>query len=149
VTAINMDRGEILWKIANADTPDSIKNHPALKGLDIPRTGRIGVFSVLVTKTLFITGERSAGNSKTMLRAFDKATGADAGAIAMPAGQTGGFPMTYMLNGTQYIVETVGGRGYGAGFVAYKLPSPTTRVTRSTQSDRSPRELEFHDLDHC
>src|ERR1700734_2398739 len=51
ITAIDLNKGEILWQIANGDTPDAIRNNPALKGLDIPRTGRPGVFGVLVTKT--------------------------------------------------------------------------------------------------
>ena len=46
-----------------------------------------------------------------MLRAYDKATGKDAGAVLMPAQQSGS-PMTYMLNGRQYIVVAIGGAGY-------------------------------------
>ncbi len=37
-----------------------------------------------------------------MLRAYDKATGKEVGAVYMPAPQTGS-PMTYMINGTQYL----------------------------------------------
>ena len=43
-----------------------------------------------------------------LLRAYDKATGADVGAVNMPAKQTGS-PMSYMLNGRQYIVVAVSG----------------------------------------
>jgi hypothetical protein len=63
ISAIDLNKGEILWQIANGDTPDNIRDNPALKGLNIPRTGRPGVFGVLVTKTLVICGERSAGKS--------------------------------------------------------------------------------------
>jgi quinoprotein glucose dehydrogenase len=121
ISAIDLNKGEILWRIANGDTPDNIKNNPALKGLNIPRTGRPGVFSVLVTKTLVICGERSAGKSDTMLRAYDKATGKEVGAVAMPAGQTG-TPMTYMLRGKQYIAVAVAAGGFPAELVAYRLP---------------------------
>jgi quinoprotein glucose dehydrogenase len=121
ITAIDLNQGDILWHIANGDTPDSIRNNPALKGLDIPRTGRPGVFSVLVTKTLLICGERSAGNSAVMLRAYDKATGKEVGAVPMPAGQTG-TPMTYMLNGRQYIGLAIAGPGFPAELIAYRLP---------------------------
>ena len=120
ITAIDLNQGEILWHIANADTPDDIRNNPALKGVDIPRTGRPGVFGVLVTKTLLICGERSAGKSPTMLRAYDKATGKEVGAVAMPDGQTG-TPMTYMLNGKQYIALAIGGPGFPAELIAFKL----------------------------
>ena len=56
-----------------------------------------------------------------MLRAYDKATGSDAGAIFMPAPQSGS-PMTYMLNGKQYIVVAISGAGYSAELVAYRVP---------------------------
>jgi quinoprotein glucose dehydrogenase len=120
ISAIDLNKGEILWQIANGDTPDNVRDNPALKGLDIPRTGRPGVFGVLVTKTLVICGERSAGKSAVMLRAYDKATGKEVGAVPMPAGQTG-TPMTYTLNGKQYIVVAIAGAGFPAELIAFKL----------------------------
>ena len=57
-----------------------------------------------------------------MLRAYDKATGKEVGAVYMPAPQTGS-PMTYMLNGKQYIVVAIGGAGYPAEFIAFRLPN--------------------------
>jgi quinoprotein glucose dehydrogenase len=121
INAIDLNKGEILWHIANGDTPDNIRDNPALKGLNIPRTGRPGVFGVLVTKTLVICGERSAGKSATMLRAYDKRTGQEVGAVPMPAGQTG-TPMTYTLNGKQYIVLAIAGPGFPAELIAFRLP---------------------------
>jgi quinoprotein glucose dehydrogenase len=121
ITAIDLNKGDILWHIANGDTPDNVRDNPALKGLDIPRTGRPGVFGVLVTKTLVICGERSAGKSPTMLRAYDKATGKEVGAVAIPAGQTG-TPMTYMFNGKQYIALAIAGPGFPAELIAFRLP---------------------------
>jgi quinoprotein glucose dehydrogenase len=56
-----------------------------------------------------------------MLRAYDKMTGQELGAVYMPAPQTGS-PMTYMLNGKQYIVLAIAGAGFGAELIAYKLP---------------------------
>ena len=56
-----------------------------------------------------------------MLRAYDKATGQEVGAVYMPAPQTGS-PMTYMLGGKQYIVLAISGAGFGGELVAYKLP---------------------------
>jgi quinoprotein glucose dehydrogenase len=121
ISAINLDQGEILWQIANGDTPDSIRDNPALKGLNIPRTGRPGVFGVLVTKTLVICGEKSAGRSAVMLRAYDKATGKEVGAVPLPAGQTG-TPMTYTVNGKQYIVLAISGPGFPGELIAFRLP---------------------------
>src|SRR5207244_9954910 len=57
ITAIDLNKGDLVWQIAHGDTPDNIKNHPALKGLNIPRTGRPGRIGVLPTKTLLIAGE--------------------------------------------------------------------------------------------
>jgi quinoprotein glucose dehydrogenase len=85
-----------------------------------------------VTKTLVIAGEPGFftmpnGQRGAMLRAYDKATGAEVGAVPMPAPQTGS-PMTYMLNGTQYLVVAISGAGYSAELVAFKAPDakPTT-----------------------
>ena len=56
-----------------------------------------------------------------MLRAYDKATGKDAGAVYMPAPE-GGAPMTYLFNGKQYIVVAVSGGAYSGELIAYRLP---------------------------
>jgi quinoprotein glucose dehydrogenase len=127
ITAIDMNKGEILWHIAHGETPDNIRNHPALKGLDIPRTGRQGAIGTLVTKTLLIAGEAGvfttpSGEKGAMLRAYDKASGKEVGAVYMPTQQSG-TPMTYMLNGRQYIVVAIGGNGYTAELRAFRLPN--------------------------
>jgi len=126
ISAINLDKGEIAWQIAHGETPDLIRNSPALKGLVMPRTGRPGVIGVLTTATLVIAGEagtftNSAGIRGALLRAYDKATGKDAGAVYMPTGQSGS-PMTYMLNGKQYIVVAISGPGYPGELLAFSLP---------------------------
>ena len=99
ITAIDLDRGEIVWQVAHGETPDSVRNHPALKGLNIPRTGQSGAVGALVTKTLVIIGDPQATTLPdrprgAMLRAYDKATGKEVGAVYMPAPQSG-TPMTY------------------------------------------------------
>jgi len=126
ITAINLDKGEIVWQIAHGETPDNVRNNPALRGVNIPRTGRAGNIGLITTSTLVIAGEAGfvtnpQGQRGAYLRAYDKATGKDAGAVFMPAGQTG-TPMTYMVNGKQYIVVAVGGAGFPAELLAYKLP---------------------------
>ena len=126
ISAIDLNKGEIIWQVAHGETPDTIRNHPALKGLNIPRTGRPGVVGSMVTKTLLVSGEAGFGPTPSgargaMLRAYDKATGKEVGAVYMPAPQSGS-PMTYMLNGKQYIVVAVSGAGFAGEFVAYKLP---------------------------
>ena len=125
ITAINMDKGEIAWQVAHGETPDNVRNHLALKGISIPRTGRAGNIGMVTTATLLIAGEagfitNGEGQRGAYLRAYDKATGKDAGAVFMPAGQTGS-PMTYMVNGKQYIALAIGGPGFPAEIVAYAL----------------------------
>src|SRR6266513_1596091 len=128
ITAINLDRGEFVWQIAHGETPDVVRNYEALKDLNIPRTGQETYnIGTLVTKTLVIAGEGHVTTTAdhprgAMLRAYDKATGKEVGAVYMPAPQTGS-PMTYMLNGKQYIVVAVSGGPYSGEYIAYTLPS--------------------------
>ena len=63
----------------------------------------------------------AAGRRGAMLRAYDKATGKDVGAVYMPAPE-GGAPMTYLFNGKQYIVLAVSGGAYSGELLAFKLP---------------------------
>ncbi len=128
ISAINLDRGEIVWQIAHGETPDQIRNHPALKGLNIPRTGQTTYnIGTLVTKTLVIAGEGQVTTTAdhprgAMLRAYDKATGKEVGAVYLPAPQSGS-PMTYMLDGKQYIVVAVSGGAYSGEYIAFTLPT--------------------------
>jgi quinoprotein glucose dehydrogenase len=134
ISAIDLKTGTILWQTPHGDTADNIRNNPALKGLNIPKTGRGGAAITLVTKTLVIAGEKGTatqpdGRVGALLRAYDKATGKDVGAVYMPAQATGG-PMTYMVNGVQYIVIGVGGNINGrnqAQFMAFRLPTETRK----------------------
>ena len=126
ITAIGLDKGEISWQVAHGETPDIIRNNPALKGLNIPRTGRAGVLAPLVTKTLVICGEAGffttpSGARGAMLRAYDKSSGKEVGSVYMAAPQSGS-PMTYMLGGKQYIVVAISGAGHPGELVAYRLP---------------------------
>jgi quinoprotein glucose dehydrogenase len=126
ISAIGLDTGDILWQIAHGETPERVRDHPALKGLTIPRTGRPGNVGTLVTKTLLIAGEPGfgptpSGQRGSLLRAYDKRTGADTGAVFMPAPQTGS-PMTYMLNGKQYLVVAISGGSYSGELLAFALP---------------------------
>jgi quinoprotein glucose dehydrogenase len=127
ISAIDLTKGEILWQVPHGETPDNIRNHAALKGVNIPRTGRAGNIGTLTTSTLVISGEAGfitnpQGQRGAYLRAYDKATGKDAGTAWMPAGETGS-PMTYMYKGKQYIVLAIGGQGFPAELIAYSLPN--------------------------
>jgi quinoprotein glucose dehydrogenase len=137
ITAINMDRGEILWQIPHGDTPDVVRNHPALKGLNIQRTGQSGYnVGTLVTKTLVIAGEGQITTTPehprgAMLRAYDKATGKEVGHVFMPATESGS-PMTYMWKGKQYIVIAVSGGAFSGEYLAFTLPDSELPATSTT-----------------
>jgi quinoprotein glucose dehydrogenase len=129
LSAINLDRGDITWQVPHGDTPDNIRDHPLLKGLNIPKTGQAGTSGVglMVTKTLVVMGDPQItappGRQRgAMLRAYDKTTGKDVGAVWMPAPQSGS-PMTYMLDGKQYIIVAVSGGPYSGEYLAFSLPA--------------------------
>jgi quinoprotein glucose dehydrogenase len=128
ISAINLDKGEIVWQTPHGDTPDGIRNNPALKGLNIPKTGQSDYnVGTLVTKALVIAGDGQVTTTTehprgAMLRAYDKMSGKEVGAVYMPAAQSGS-PMTYLLNGKQYIVVAVSGGNYSGEYIAYSLPA--------------------------
>ncbi len=118
ITAIDMNRGEHLWQIANGPTPEDVANNPALEGLDIPATGVATRAPTLVTKTLLFSAQ--GWGASPILRAHDKATGEVLAEIDLP-GAVGGLPMTYAIDGKQFIVASVAGER-GAELVALALP---------------------------
>jgi quinoprotein glucose dehydrogenase len=105
VTAIDLNRGEHVWMVPGGDTPDNIRNHPALQGLNIPTTGARTRPAVMATKTLLFVSE--GFGSKAVLHVHDKKTGERIADIPVP-GSIGGSPMTYMVNGKQYVAVWVG-----------------------------------------
>ena len=127
LSALNLDRGDLAWQVPHGDTPDVVRNHPALKGLNIPKTGQQGSVGLMVTKTLVILGDPQVTTTPehprgAMLRAYDKATGKQVGAVWMPAPQSGS-PMTYAVDGKQYIIVAVSGGAYSGEYIAFSLPS--------------------------
>ena len=129
MTAIDLNRGELLWTSALGNGP---RNHPLLQGLDVPPLGeRVMTASVLVTKTLVIgtANKRAAGNpvewsdpdvEQQVMFVFDKTDGTHLRTIRLD-GLSAGAPMTYLHNGKQYIALAVG-RANTAALVALSLP---------------------------
>ncbi|MEP7306869.1 MAG: pyrroloquinoline quinone-dependent dehydrogenase [Acidobacteriota bacterium] len=125
LVAIDLNKGDILWSVANGD---GLRNHPAFKGLNLPPLGTPGRLAALVTKTFVFMGEGSdsgvgvpPGYGGKMFRAFDKKTGRIAWEMELPAGISNA-PMTYMVNGKQFILVAVSGRQMPGEFVALALP---------------------------
>ncbi|MSR07339.1 MAG: pyrroloquinoline quinone-dependent dehydrogenase [Gemmatimonadetes bacterium] len=128
IVAIDMNKGDIVWRVPNGDGP---RNHPALKHLNLPPLGTPNRASPLVTKSLLFIGEGQRGpngppripvwGGGKMFRAFDKAKGTVVWEMELPGG-TSGNPITYMVNGKQYIVVAVGWDDMSAELVALALP---------------------------
>jgi glucose dehydrogenase len=119
ITAIDLNTGENLWWIPNGDPPDFVTNHPDLQGIDIPNTGQPSHATALVTRTLLMYGEGRGAPGR--FHAHDKKTGARIGTVELPA-STNTAPMTYMHEGKQYIVVSVGGGVHPGAHVALALP---------------------------
>jgi quinoprotein glucose dehydrogenase len=119
LTAIDLNSGEHLWMVPNGSTPESVRNHPALQGVAVGRTGRAtrGSSAIVTETLLFVT------SGEPVLRAHDKRNGAILAEIPLPARVTG-VPMTYMVDGVQYVVVAVAGPGPDkpAELVALRLP---------------------------
>jgi quinoprotein glucose dehydrogenase len=126
LSAINLDRGEMVWQVPHGDTPDNVRNHPALKGLSIPKTGQQGPVGLAITKTLVVMGDPIVTTTPehprgAMLRGYDKKTGQQVGAVWMPAPQSGS-PMTYAVDGKQYIIVAVGAGNFPGEYISFSLP---------------------------
>ncbi|MEX0619331.1 MAG: hypothetical protein WDZ76_06030 [Pseudohongiellaceae bacterium] len=122
ITAIDMNSGDHLWWVPNADTPDRIANHPLLEGVDLPPTGVPTRSGTLLTKTLLFVAEgNGAADAGPTMRAIDKQTGEIIVEMDLPDNQTG-LPFTYEHDGKQYLALFVGGRGNPAQLIAYALP---------------------------
>ena len=106
ITAIDLNEGAILWQKANGPGAVSFRNHPLLQDLDLPPLGG-GRDQVLVTKTLLFSAQSQANeNEEFVLVARDKMTGEVVAEVPLP-GRAIGPPVTYLLDGTQYIAITV------------------------------------------
>jgi len=139
ITALDLNKGTIAWMVPNGDGP---RNHPLVKDLHLPALGTSGRPAPLLTKTLLFLGEASdavmgrAGiPGAAKFRAYDKASGQVIWEKELPVGTTGG-PVTYLANGKQFVVLPVGGKGYGAGWLALAIApaSESINLTRTTST---------------
>ncbi|MEO8370162.1 MAG: hypothetical protein ABI806_13255 [Candidatus Solibacter sp.] len=123
ITAIDLNTGEHAWMVPSGSTPEHVKRHPALKGVYLSRTGNPEHAPILLTKTLLFTADGGGmyamppGAGGPMFRALDKRTGKTLHEMKLPASVTG-IPMTYMLDGVQYVVMPIGAPGVSAELIA-------------------------------
>jgi quinoprotein glucose dehydrogenase len=102
ITAIDMNTGEHLWWIPVGETPDRVKNHPALEGVDVGNTGTGRQAAQFVTPDMLVYAGNGSDNT-AYLFAVDKMTGMELGRVETPASVRYGM-MTYMHEGEQFIV---------------------------------------------
>ena len=108
ITAIDLNKGEILWQEPNGIGSPQVRSHPALAGVELPPLGG-GLDLVLVTKTLLLSAQPTPNESGFFpLVARDKLTGEVIAEIELP-GRAIGPPVTYLFEGEQYIAVTVRG----------------------------------------
>jgi quinoprotein glucose dehydrogenase len=123
ITAIDLNTGEHVWMTPSGTTPEFVKQHPALKGVDVSHTGNWEHAPMLLTKTLLFAADGGGmyalppGAGGPMFRALDKRTGKVLHEMKLPANVTG-IPMTYMLDGVQYLVMAIGAPGVPAELIA-------------------------------
>jgi glucose dehydrogenase len=125
ITAYDLSTGDTKWVVPNSDGP---RNHPALAGLNLPPLGDATPSAVIATKTLLFQTQpdkstpRSPANvGGTKFRALDKATGETVWEMDVGVGQNN-TPMTYMHDGKQYVVFSLGGPDHLSELVALALP---------------------------
>ena len=133
LSAIDLNTGTLKFQVPHGDTPDAVRNHPLLRGMNIPKTGQGGSVGLMVTKTLVVVGDPQVtappGRARgAMLRAYNKQTGEQVGEVLMPAQQSGS-PMTYSIDGRQYIIVAVSGGNYTGEYLAFALPQSEIRPT--------------------
>jgi len=121
ITAIDMNTGETLWWIPTGDTPERLRSHPLLAGVELGNTGQPSHATALVTRSLLMYGEGRSGEPR--FHAVDKRTGERVGTIELPA-TTDTAPMTFLHAGVQYVVMAVSGPDLPGSLVALRLPAP-------------------------
>ncbi|WP_456300545.1 c-type cytochrome [Spirosoma telluris] len=115
LNAIDLNTGEYRWKVPLGEFPELTK-----KGIPLTGTENYGGPIVTAGGLVFI-----AATYDERIRAFDRKTGKVVWEYQLPAG---GFatPITYQVNGKQYVVIAAGGvkNGHkpGGSYIAFALP---------------------------
>ena len=130
LSAFQMNTGERIWSLPVGETPERIRNHPLLAGVDVPNSGGVGTSIQMImgellvqTRALSQGGGQSVPDAPLELHARDKRTGEILASVELPApGQYG--MMTYMHRGKQYVVVQIGSiqTHFPGGLVALALP---------------------------
>ena len=115
LNAIDLNTGEYLWRVPLGEFKELTE-----RGIPITGTPNAGGPIVTAGGLVFI-----AGTQDEKIRAFDRKSGKVVWEYQLPAG---GFatPITYMVDGKQYVVIAAGGVRYGlksgGNYIAFALP---------------------------
>jgi quinoprotein glucose dehydrogenase len=112
------------WQVPHGDTPDNVRNHPSLKGLNIPKTGRPAPAASAdgdedARRDGRSADDDDAGASARRDAARLRQGHGQAGRRVLMAAPQSGSPMTYSVDGKQYIVVAISGGNYSGEYVAY------------------------------
>jgi mono/diheme cytochrome c family protein len=134
LVAVDLNQGEIAWKVPFGEGSQSIRQHPLLKGVVLPdRLGTAGAPGPIVTASglIFI------GGGDPYLYAFDKTTGREISRVATPQ-RTSGNPMTYRTRAGRQFVVIATGAGPDGALAAFALPDGRRAPTTNVSGTRSP-----------
>jgi quinoprotein glucose dehydrogenase len=132
LVAVDLNKGEIAWKAPFGVGSQAIREHPLLKGVQLPdRLGTPGQPGVLVTKggLVFI------GGGDPFLYAFDKATGRELLQVPAPF-RTSANPMTYKTRSGRQFVIVATGSGPDATLAAFALGTGRRNTSLSAPAER-------------
>ena len=118
LVAIDLNRGEIAWKVPFGEGSALIRAHPLLRDVELPaRLGTPGSNGPMATAT----GLVFIGGGERYLYALDAATGREISRVATEF-RTSGNPMTYITRSGRQLVVIATGAGPDASLVGFALP---------------------------
>ena len=119
LVAIDLNKGEIAWRVPFGEGTEALRGHPLLKGITLPaRLGTPGNAGSIVTKG----GLVFVGSGEPYLYAFDKATGREVSRVPTPF-LVSANPMTYMTRSGRQFVVVATGAGPDAALAGFALRS--------------------------
>jgi quinoprotein glucose dehydrogenase len=143
LVAIDLNRGEIRWKVPFGEGSQAIRQHPLLKGVALPgRLGTQGNPGPIVTRSGLVL----IGGGEPYVYAFDKTSGREIARISTPL-RTSGNPMTYRTRtGRQFVVVAMGAGPEGT-LAAFTLrrgnTTPAAAAPGVTSAAAQPGEAVF------